>query len=214
MKKRTKVFLIVLGVVAALIAALNIRNALLPEYDEVSGGKVIVNGAEYHFDGRFSLDGHGAVIGKLKDSGEKVCRVDDGGYFLYVRSKPFTMLYNPLVREDAVEAYLSGVSRLVMGLGSEKTAETEDEQVIDDFVRAIISEDGHIKLERDDVIKHVKTTSDAFPTVHMGFDVIVRGGKYYAETELLYEEGSAYAYRMFAPLGESASRWLDENING
>ena len=210
MKKGLKTVIILLCAVFALIAAFIIRDALLPKY-ESSGGKIIVNGSEYNFDDRFSLDGHGAVIGMLERSGEKVCRADDGGYFLYVRSKPFTLPYNPLVREDAVEAYFSGVSRLVLVLSwsSDERAVSEDKQVINDFMQAILSEEGHVRIEADDVRYSVGAASDAFPTVGMSFEVIVREGKYYAETEPLHEEGSDYVYSMFAPLGESASAWLE-----
>lgn len=213
MKKGRKTLFILLCVVSSVIAAFVVRNAQLPKFER-SEGKFTINGLEYHRDGRFSLSEHGAVIGKLADTGEKVCKVDDEGYFLYLRNKPFTLKYNPLVREDAVEAYLSGVSRLVMNLGPGKAAETGDKQVIKDFVQAILSEEGHIRLASDDVKYYVGAVSDAFPTVQMGFEVIEREGKYYAETEFLREEGSEYAHMMLAPLGESASAWLESELNG
>ena len=214
MKKRTKVFLIILGVIAALIAGNIVYGALLPDI-ESRDGKVIYNGAEYDWDNSFTVKRAGFAAGKLGTTGERVYKAkgDDENYFLFVQNKPFTMNRAPLARTDAAEKYVSGITTIKIqspafyGVEEEKAA-TTDANVIGEFADALFNSEGLITAGANDERYSFTAISKDFEDITMGMTVIKHGGGYYVLSL------SDMTTILYAPLGENASAWLNEMLNG
>ena len=214
MKKRTKIFLIILGAIIALIAGNIVYGALLPDI-ESRDGKVIYNGAEYDWDNSFTVKRTGFAIGKLGTTGERVYKAkgDEDGFFLFVQNKPFTMNRAPLARTDAAEKYVSGITTIKIqspkyyGVDEEKAA-TTDATVIGEFADALFETESLIRAGSNDERYSFTAISKDFEDITMGMTVIKHAGRYYV---LNLSDDMTILY---APLGENASAWLKDMLNG
>ena len=214
MKKRTKILLIILGVIAAIVAGNIVYGALLPKI-ESKPGKFIYNGAEYDAINSFRVKRTGFAVGKLDTTGERVYKAkgDEGGYFLYIQNKPFTMNRTPLARTDAPEKYVSGITTIMIqspeyyGVDEEK-ASTTDTLVLSEFADALFETEGLIRAGSNDKSYRFEALSKDFVDISMGMTVIKHAGRYYV---LNLSDMTATLY---APLGENASAWLNDMLNG